>query len=216
MPSPPLLDFERLLAPIDREQPSGALLRYTEDEDYRTLKEAYRRKYQPSMTVTQEDTETVSWPTVIEHAGRILATKSKDLEAATWLVEALTVHHGLPGLRDGLRLLGALLQGYWADLHPHAEDEATTIEARANYLAGLHDDISPCLQALERQPASVPATAAGDLLYEDLDQCLDALQRLKQVVATLFESSRPCLQGIEDALQDYAIWMQTVRRNQHC
>jgi type VI secretion system protein ImpA len=215
MPSPPLLDFERLLAPISREQPAGPLLRYTDDEDYIKLKEAYRRKDQPSMTVAEEDPEAVPWQTIIEHAGRLLATKSKDLEPATWLVEALAAHYGLGGLRDGLRLLGALLQGYWADLHPHDEDEATTVEARANSLAGLNDALPYWIQTFDRRPAPDLSVAEGKRLWEDLSQCLEALQRLNQGIEALCGAQRPCLIDIEEALQDYGRWLQAARSH-HC
>jgi type VI secretion system protein ImpA len=206
-----LLDFERLLAPISSEQPAGPLLRYTNDEDYIKLKEAYRRKDQPSMTVAEEDPEAVPWLTIIEHAGRLLATKSKDLEPAIWLVEALTAHYGLGGLRDGLRLLSALLQEYWADLHPHDEDEATTVEARANYLASLNDALPYWIQAFDRRPAPDLSIAEGALLCEDLSQCLDAFQQLDQGVEALCGAQRPCLMDIEEALQDYGKWLQAAR-----
>ncbi|MEZ5399673.1 MAG: type VI secretion system protein TssA [Bryobacteraceae bacterium] len=55
---------------------------------------------------------------VIETAGALLATKSKDLEVAAWLAEALLWKEGLGGFRDGLAMVRALLDTYWETLYP--------------------------------------------------------------------------------------------------
>jgi type VI secretion system protein ImpA len=47
-----------------------------------------------------------------------LRSKSKDLQIAAWVTEALGQLHGFAGLRDGFRLLLALHQRFWADAYP--------------------------------------------------------------------------------------------------
>ena len=52
----------------------------------------------------------------------VLARRSKDLQVAAWLTEALTRTYGFPGLRDGLRVLRGLHEAFWETLHPQIED----------------------------------------------------------------------------------------------
>jgi type VI secretion system protein ImpA len=59
---------------------------------------------------------------VISLATAALATSTKDLQIAVWLLEALVRWHGFAGLRDGIRLLRELQERFWPSLHPAIED----------------------------------------------------------------------------------------------
>lgn len=65
------------------------------------------------------------WGEVVALASDALASRTKDLEIAAWLVEGLTRRRGLDGFATGARVVASLLDGFWArGLHPEpAADE---------------------------------------------------------------------------------------------
>jgi type VI secretion system protein ImpA len=81
--------------------------------------------------------KTADWVGVIEISTEALATKSKDLQIAAWLLEALVKCYGFQGLRDGLYLLRELQGRYWESLYPEIEDE--DLEGRGAPLVWLNE-----------------------------------------------------------------------------
>jgi type VI secretion system protein ImpA len=64
------------------------------------------------------------WSEVATGARQLLATLSKDLQAAAWLCEAWLRTEGFPGLAAGFELLAELAERYWdAGLHPEPDEE---------------------------------------------------------------------------------------------
>jgi type VI secretion system protein ImpA len=63
------------------------------------------------------------WRTILDLAPKMLGTQSKDLEIAAWYVEALLRRHGIPGLRDGFRLVRGLVEKYWDGLYPVPDED---------------------------------------------------------------------------------------------
>lgn len=120
MPSSPILDIEALLAPIPGENPAGEYLLYA--GSYEAIKEARRADDTLERGEWAQEIKTANWPVVIDKATDALATKTKDLQIAVWLVEAVVQQHHLPGLRDGLRLLCGLQEQFWESLYPAMED----------------------------------------------------------------------------------------------
>src|SRR5262249_15182485 len=102
----PVIDLEALLAPIPGENPAVEALIYA--ETYDMLKEACRAEDVLEQGEWKREIKTANWPAVIEIATDALTTKTKDLQIAAWLVEALVKQHRFPGLRDGLRLFSGL------------------------------------------------------------------------------------------------------------
>src|SRR5262249_29112275 len=118
--TPPVIDLEALLAPIPGANPAGEALIYA--ETYDLLKDARRAEDVLEQGEWKREIKTANWPAVIEIATDALATKTKDLQIAAWLVEALVKQHRFPGLRDGLRLLCGLQEQFWESLYPEIED----------------------------------------------------------------------------------------------
>lgn len=114
---PPLPD---LLAPIPGALPAGPDLRYDPVMDQ--IKEARREDDPYGQGDWQRTRKTADWPLVIKLASEFLSNRSKDLQVAVWLTEALLRRDGFGGLRSGLGLLGGLLDQYWDGLHPEMED----------------------------------------------------------------------------------------------
>ena len=74
--------------------------------------------------------KTADWPAVTEIATEVLATKSKDLQVAGWLAEALLKRYGFPGLRDGLQLMRELQERFWDELYPEIEGDLEPVQHR--------------------------------------------------------------------------------------
>jgi type VI secretion system protein ImpA len=137
MASPLILDFEMLLAAIPGDNPSGESLRLT--APYDAIQEARRADDDLDQGAWVRDTKVADWPAVIKIATEALVTKTKDLQLAVWLVEALVKHHGFPGLRDGLRLLRELQEHFWDSLYPEIDDG--DLEFRAGPLEWLNEKL---------------------------------------------------------------------------
>ena len=109
-----------LLNPIEGSSPSGANLRY--DPDYAKLKEARRDELQPPPGMSEQDRKVSDNPQVIRLTTALLTGKSKDLQLAAWLTEALLKQKGFGGLKDGLSLCCGLLERFWETVYPEIED----------------------------------------------------------------------------------------------
>jgi type VI secretion system protein ImpA len=126
-------DIESLLKPIPGSQPTGVNLRY--DPIYDKIKEA--RREEAGVPEWDVKPKVADWPLVVRLAGDALTGKSKDLQLAAWLTEALLRQEGIKGLRAGLSLLRGLLERFWDGLYPEPEDG--DLEFRASPLQWVGD-----------------------------------------------------------------------------
>jgi type VI secretion system protein ImpA len=111
---------EDLLTPIAGDSPAGKSLRY--DPVYDKIKEARREDDDAPQGEWQRERKTADWNVVIKLASEAIAVKSKDLQLAAWLTEALVRKDGFNGLARGLALVRGLLEGFWDGLFPEEED----------------------------------------------------------------------------------------------
>ena len=109
-----------LLNPIPGENPSGANLRYA--PVYDKIKEARREDDDAPQGEWKHERKVADWKQVVKLASESLATKSKDLQLAAWLTEAMLRTEGFAGLLAGLKLLQALIENFWDTLYPEIED----------------------------------------------------------------------------------------------
>lgn len=160
MATPLILDIEPLLEPISEASPSGRSLAY--EKEYDALREARRADEDVPQGDWQHQTKAAQWERVLDLGGECLRTKSKDLQIAAWMTEALGRLHDFAGLRDGFALLTALLERFWDSLFP-AIDEGD-LEARGAPFEFLnHDRLLPLLIR------SIPLTdASGERCYSFL------------------------------------------------
>jgi type VI secretion system protein ImpA len=66
----------------------------------------------------------------------VIGGRSKDLEIAAWLTEALLRSDGLVGLAAGSRLMTGLAENYWDELYPMPDEDG--LETRIAPVAGLN------------------------------------------------------------------------------
>ncbi len=144
------IDTDSLLAPIPGENPAGEDVRYS--PIYDDLKEARRADDQLERGEWQREIKTSDWDKVISLAVDTLSRKSKDLQIAAWLTEALIRKEGFSGLAAGLKLLQGLLQGYWENMYPIIEEG--DVEFRGAPLQFLNDKVSSFLKEVPLTDAS--------------------------------------------------------------
>src|SRR5262245_41962949 len=154
MATPETVEIAPLLAPISADQPSGESLLY--DPAYDELKEALQVGGRSQLE--DQAAAPADWGAVLQLASRVLATRTKDLQIAAWLTEALTHTHGFPGLRDGLRVLREIQETFWDTLHPQIEDG--DLEFRAGRLSYLNE--SSAAAARESLAAAIEAIPLTD------------------------------------------------------
>lgn len=127
MSSAETVDFESLLTPIPGDKPGGESIRYA--GPYDAIEEARRADDELTQGDWQRDTKASDWRRVVELASDALSKRSKDVQVAAWMTEALIRLHGFAGLRDGCRLLREMSEQFWDHLHPEAEGD--DLEGRA-------------------------------------------------------------------------------------
>jgi type VI secretion system protein ImpA len=118
---PAEIDLARVLQPIPGASPTGVSLRY--DSEYDRIREA-RRDEDPALPqgVWLYDLKRADWGEVIELCVDVLSERSKDLQIACWLLDALVHRSGFAGLAEGLEILVGLCDEFWPDLFPAIDD----------------------------------------------------------------------------------------------
>lgn len=144
------IDIEALLAPIPGDSPSGETLRYT--QVYDDIKEARRADEVLDMGEWRREIKSSDWDEVIRLSLEALGGRSKDLQIAVWLTEALTMKSGFDGLEKGLSILNGLLERFWDTLYPEMAGE--DLEYRIAPLESFNDRLGLAVK-------QIPLTETG-------------------------------------------------------
>jgi type VI secretion system protein ImpA len=153
-----------------------------------------------------EEAARKSWELIAVEGPALIATTAKDLEIACWLTEALLRRHQLTGLRDGLKLLGGLVERYWEGAFPLPDEDGletrlipivglTGGEAEGRLIAALRrlkltdsSDTPFLFWQYERAAAGNAAgTATLDVIAAAMDRSPDAF------VQSLAQDARDCM-----------------------
>ncbi len=126
---------DNLLNPIPGENPSGEDLRYT--PIYDQIKEARREEEEDERPEWKREIKKADYPLVVKLASQAIASKSKDLQLAAWLTDALLRTEGFAGLKQGLELLLGLVGTFWETLYPQLEDGDAELRAAPLEWVGL-------------------------------------------------------------------------------
>lgn len=148
------IDIDAILAPLAGDNPAGENLRYT--QNYEDIKEARRADDPLDLGDWQHELKVSDWDKVISLSVEALTEKTKDLQIAAWLTEALTKTEGFQGLQAGLAITRGLLVNFWDHLYPEIEDD--DLEFRAGPLEGLNDKLA---QYVKEIPLTDPARPPG-------------------------------------------------------
>ena len=123
------IDVEALLQPIPGSNPAGDYL-YT-DPLYRQIDQVRSRN------------PDADWRFVVKSGVDLLTNRTKDLQIAVHVTEALGRLHGLDGLRQGFDLLTGLQDRFWPMLYPLPD--GTDLEPRLTPYEFLDNTIPPIL-----------------------------------------------------------------------
>ncbi|MFZ4858660.1 MAG: type VI secretion system protein TssA [Desulfuromonadaceae bacterium] len=153
------IDKESVLAALSGENPCGEYLYYS--ATYDEIKKA-RRADDPAFARDGDDKPKESeWQKVITLCVSTLSEKSKDLQIAAWLSEALTIKEGFQGLAIGMEILEGLVNRYWENVYPLVEDD--DYDGRAAPFEFLNEKISLCVRHI---PLTDPRTTPGFGLFK--------------------------------------------------
>lgn len=134
-------DPDTLLAPIPGDVPAGVDLRqdFSPTSLYFRLRDARAeaRDAERQMDASGEPDAALppQWQVIQRLAIEALTARSKDLEVAAWLTEALVRAFHLDGLTAAAAILGGLVERYWDDLFPLPDEDG--LEVRVAPVAGL-------------------------------------------------------------------------------
>lgn len=131
------IDIQIILAPIPGDNPAGEDIRYT--AAYEELKEARRADDPLDRGDWQRDIKTSDWNKIIALACEALSNKTKDLQIAAFLVEALANTEGFAGVAAGLHIITGFLQEFWEQLYPQIEEN--DLEYRIGPLEFLNEKL---------------------------------------------------------------------------
>ena len=94
------IDLAALLAPIPGPNPAGTAVRYAGDYD---RIQAARQEDDPSLPqgIWQRQLKRADWDEVAALCAEALSRRSKDLQIAAWLVEAMVQRRGFLALASG-------------------------------------------------------------------------------------------------------------------
>lgn len=132
------IDTAAILAPIAGANPAGEDLRYT--PVYDIIKEARREDDIHDPSIPERDLKKAEWDKVVQLCVDALVNKTKDIQIAAWLTEALIKTEGFDGLSTGLKIINSFLTLYWEHLYPAIEDG--DLDFRAGPIEFMNDKLS--------------------------------------------------------------------------
>ena len=138
-------DIGALLDGISRDAPSGQNLKH--NGIYTAIKAA-RSADDPSLPMGQweHDLKAADWDEVTRLSLDALASKSKDLQIAIWLLEAQVNKWGFAAIGPCINFIQLLCEQFWVSLYPEIDDG--DIEYRTNLIAWLNEKLQPTIKQL--------------------------------------------------------------------
>jgi type VI secretion system protein ImpA len=147
------IDMEKILAPLSEDNPAGEDLKYTLHDE---IKEARREDDLLDQGDWQREVKKADWEKVISLSLHALGEKSKDLQIAAWLTEALTVAEGFEGLQTGLTIINEYIGPLWEHVYPEIEDD--DLDYRIGCLEYLNNTVELRIRSV---PLTDPRGRAG-------------------------------------------------------
>jgi type VI secretion system protein ImpA len=122
------IDLDAVRRPVRDDLPAGPDLTFdSKDRVYqqiRNARPAERGAEAPDQLghLFERQAVTADWPKIAKLGLDALYDRTKDLQIAAWVAEALAHTSGLAGLADGFALIRALQETFWDEAHPTIED----------------------------------------------------------------------------------------------
>lgn len=165
------MNIEELLNPISEKSICGEYLCY--DYVYDQIKELRREDdAQLSQGIWQTEPKKANWPKVKSLCIDLLKTKTKDLQIAMWLMEALIAEYGFKGLNEGLSLIYKLSETFWDEIFPSIDWENHSYTYRLAPFFFLADKISERI-------VLIPITSKENIITYSLSDWMSARRNLQ-------------------------------------
>jgi type VI secretion system protein ImpA len=229
-----MLNLDKLLAPIGPDRPCGEDLAFSSEVDaINRARQADDPSLEQGAWVT--DLKEADWKFVAKQCTQLIETRSKDLQLAAWLAEALSRTAGLRALGDSLLVVAGLCERWWDGLYPLPDEGG--VEQRIGILAwlaargaGWLRDIAltPPPDAVGLRDLDVARTRGEEALARieaarqrgtpgfhtgvrnDALHCLAALDRLERCLDERLGTDGPSLRGMRGALDDVLSFVPTM------
>lgn len=133
------MNIDAILLPIAGLKPCGEDMAFSEALD--VIRDA-RKNDDDSLSQGEWQTsiKSAQWPKVVTLCEAVLTQRSKDLQVAGWLADALVRVHGFAGLTNGLVVLNGLFSLYWEGLYPVLDPE--DLDERAAKIEWLSKELT--------------------------------------------------------------------------
>jgi len=219
-----MIALDKLLQPVSPQQACGEDLAFSPEMDaVNRARQADDPSIEQGAWVTA--LKEADWKFVARRCAELIETRSKDLQLAVWLAEASVKTDGLDSLAPSLRLLGALCERYWDEVHPLPDEDGH--ERRIGNLSWIAARIGPLVKEVPLAPgvtmmaweaarvrgpeavaelegarARVPP-AARAALAASAEEALGALAELERVVDERLGADGPSFGAARAALRDF-------------
>ena len=198
---------DELLIPIPGANPAGVELRY--DPLYDKIKEARREDDDTPQGEWQTARKTADWAQVIKLAKEALISRSKDLQLAVWLAEALLRREGFAGFRASLDMIVGMLEAHWDHLYPEIEDGDPELRAAPLEWLGLKLDLAVRRVPLDRAGHDWLRHQEARMMPSEAEASSDDARA--QTRATMLEEGKLAPEELERGFQSTPkAWLKTL------
>ncbi|NPC84151.1 type VI secretion system protein TssA, partial [Pyxidicoccus fallax] len=128
----------------------------------------------------------VRWDNVVDGAGELLKSTTKDLWLASYMAYGLYATRGLDGAATGAAVIAEVTERYWPDLFP----ELKRLRGRANAVGWF----------VERLGRMLPTVDQATVTAESLEALAIAVKRLAQLSRERFADAAPAFGPLQDAI----------------
>lgn len=186
-----MLNIEALLAPIAGSRPCGEDLAFSSELD-----DIVKARQADDPTLEQgawvAPLKEADWKFVVRRCSELLATRSKDLQLAAWLLEAHARTGGMSALGDAIAFMAGLCERHWDGVYPLPDEDGS--ERRIGIVHWTAARITSLLKELP---------AIGDeAQLDDARACLAALDALATVLDVRLGGDGPSLFKARSAIED--------------
>lgn len=190
------IELAELLAPISSDRPCGEDVSF--DDVFDRVREA-RRADDPNLRQGEWQTElkVADWRLVTRLADEVLAKRSKDLQMAVWLGEALIATDGMAGAAQSFELLHGLLDSLWDGLFPELDGDDA--EERAAKLAWFNIYAS---DALRKVPLSAGAQPMNLIHWQDSREVDNLARQNQEAYQAALDEGRLTGEAFDKAMLD--------------
>lgn len=145
-----IMIIEKITSPLTAQDPCGKYLKY--ESVYDLIREARKEEADYPQGVWKRAIKKADWVRVEELCLEVLENRSKDLQIAAWMLEALVNRRGFSGLQTGLEIMSSLTEKFWDRIYPPIKED--DVEARIAPFIWINERLSQTL-------ISVPITCCA-------------------------------------------------------